>query len=214
MSLFRRNARPEGGQRWIVVGLGNPGERYGRTRHNIGAMVLEVLRERLAARFKRHKSGCLVAEETLRGARVVLARPTSYMNESGRPVGQLARFYGVATERIIIVHDELDIPFGEVRIKEGGGSAGHNGLKSLVSHLGGNDFVRVRTGISRPRGTPDATDYVLSGFSGAERKNLPDVTAAAADAVERIIEVGVERAMNEVNTRPSPQDGRTRKVPR
>lgn len=214
MSLFRRNVRSDGGDRWLVVGLGNPGERYERTRHNIGAMVLEVLRERLGTRLKRHKSGCLVAEETVAGRRAVLARPTSYMNESGRPVGQLARFYGVAPERIIVVHDELDVPFGEVRIKEGGGSAGHNGLKSLVAHLGSKDFVRVRVGVSRPRGTNDAVDYVLSRFSASERKELPSLTDSAADAIELIFEVGVERAMNEVNTRPSPEDGRARNVPR
>jgi PTH1 family peptidyl-tRNA hydrolase len=204
MALFRSASRSEEGDRWIVAGLGNPGERYEATRHNVGARVLEVLADRLGVRLKRHKSGCLTADTSVSGRPAVLARPTSYMNESGRPVGQLARFYGIGPEHIIVVHDELDLPFGEVRVKEGGGLAGHNGLKSLASHLGSKDFVRVRVGISRPRGVDDAVDYVLSRFSGAERKEMPVVLDSAADTIERILEVGVERAMNEVNTRRSP----------
>src|ERR671915_540202 len=186
MSLFRR--RSEDGERWIVAGLGNPGERYAGTRHNAGALVVERLAERADANFKRHKSGCLVAETDIAGHRVVLARPMSYMNESGRPLRELAAFYKVPPERIVVVHDELDIPFGEVRIKHGGGTAGHNGLGSIVNHLKSRDFVRVRVGVGRPRERAGAADHVLDTFSGAERKELPDLLERAADAVERILE--------------------------
>lgn len=196
---FLRRSAGEG--RWIVVGLGNPGERYARTRHNAGYMVVSVLLERAGMRLKTHKSGCVVAETNLAGRPVVLARPTSYMNESGNPVRALVRFYKVPPEQLILVHDEIDIPFGSVRIKSGGGTAGHNGLASVGSHLGTKDFVRVRVGVSRPRGRQDPADYVLGEFSAAERSELPLVLDGAADAVERILEVGVERTMNEVNTR-------------
>ncbi|MDQ4064549.1 MAG: aminoacyl-tRNA hydrolase [Actinomycetota bacterium] len=201
MSFFRR-ARPEPGPApWIVVGLGNPGERYARTRHNLGAMTLDVLLERNGARLKSHKSGTLIAEVTSNGDRVVLARPTTYMNESGRVVGPLVKFFKGSRDRLVVVHDELDIPFGEVRVKFGGGIAGHNGLRSIVSHVGGNDFARVRVGIGRPRGNEDAVAKVLDSFSAGERTELPDVLDRAADAVESIVSRGVEKTMNEVNTR-------------
>ena len=201
MRLFRRppaNEEREPGRR-IVVGLGNPGPEYADTRHNVGAMVVATLLERTGARLKSHKSGCATAEVTLAGERVVLARPTSFMNESGRPVRALASWYKSGVERIVVVHDELDIPFGTVKVKQGGGTAGHNGLGSIVSHLGSPDFARVRVGIGRPRSDSGATDHVLQRFSAGERKELPGLLEAAADAVERIIEVGAERTMNEVN---------------
>jgi peptidyl-tRNA hydrolase, PTH1 family len=166
-------------------------------------MVLEVLASRSNASFKRHKSGCLVAEAAVGDARAVLARPMTFMNESGRPLGELVRWYKTPAERVIVVHDELDIPFGEVRIKSGGGTAGHNGLGSIASHLRSRDFPRVRIGISRPRGGRDATGHVLDDFTSAEKRQLPDVLEKAADAVERIVEAGVGRAMNEVNARVS-----------
>jgi PTH1 family peptidyl-tRNA hydrolase len=197
---FRRRA-PAADGRWIVVGLGNPGDRYARTRHNAGYMAISILLERTSARLKTHKSGCVVAETNLAGHPVVLGRPTSFMNESGIGVRALVRFYKVPTERLVVVHDELDIPFGEVRIKSEGGTAGHNGLASVGAHLGTKDFARVRVGVSRPRGRQDPADYVLTEFSAAERAELPLVLDSAADAVERILEIGVERAMNEINTR-------------
>ncbi len=200
MSLFRR--RPdEGDARWIVIGLGNPGDRYARTRHNAGVLVVEELLQRTSSTFKRHKSGAFVAETTLGGQRVALMRSTGFMNESGRPLGQLVRFYKTPVERVIVVHDELDVPFGEVRVKVGGGTAGHNGLKSIGNHLGTKDFIRVRFGISRPHGALDAADYVLQNFPGPERNELPELVDRAADAVERVLEAGPERAMNEFNTR-------------
>ena len=200
MGLFGRS-RSDGATRWIVVGLGNPGARYERTRHNAGVFVIEELLRRTGVSFKRHKSGCVVAEAGLGDERVVFARPMSYMNESGRPVRELVRWYKQQPERLVVVHDEIDIPFGEIRIKLGGGTAGHNGLNSVASHMGTKDFTRVRIGVSRPRGDRDPADYVLSEFSAAERKQLDDVIGRAADAVERIVEVGIERAMNEINTR-------------
>ena len=197
--MFARSPAFDGAGPWIVVGLANPGKRYERTRHNAGGMVLEILLERAGGRLKRHKSGCLVSEIALSGERAVLARPTSFMNESGLPVRDLLRWYKAVPEKLIAIHDDLDIPFGQVRVKLGGGTAGHHGLDSLVAHLGTKEFVRVRVGVSRPRG--EAVDYVLGEFSGAERKELPFVLERAADAVERVVASGTERAMNEYNTR-------------
>jgi PTH1 family peptidyl-tRNA hydrolase len=199
MRLFRRGAGA--GDRWLVAGLGNPGSQYARNRHNAGALALEELAARIDASFKRHKSGCFVAEGELSGERVVLARPISYMNESGRPLRALATYYKIDAGHIVVLHDEIDIPFGEVRIKFGGGTAGHNGLKSIVAHLGTQDFTRVRIGVSRPRGERGATGHVLGDFSTSERDELPVVLDRVADAVERILEVGIDGAMNEVNTR-------------
>lgn len=200
MPFFRRSSSEEDG-RWIVFGLGNPGDRYARTRHNAGVGVVEELLARIGGKFKGHKSGALVAEGSLAGERVVLARSTGYMNESGRPLGQLVRFYKTPPEHVIVVHDELDIPFGDVRVKFGGGTAGHNGLKSVGNHLSSKEFVRVRVGISRPDGQSDAADYVLQNFTGSERSRLPEIVERAADAVERVLEVGTDKAMNEFNAR-------------
>jgi peptidyl-tRNA hydrolase, PTH1 family len=199
MRLLRKS-RPEG-DRWAILGLGNPGERYAKTRHNVGVMVVERLLDRTSSSLKRHKSGCLIAEARIADEQVVLGRTTSYMNESGRPIGELVRWYRIPPEQLIVVHDEIDIPFEDLRIKIGGGTAGHNGLKSIVSHIGSPDFVRVRVGVGRPRGEKAAAGHVLNEFSGADRKALPDYLERTADAVERILEVGVEKAMNEINTR-------------
>ncbi|MFN2389380.1 MAG: aminoacyl-tRNA hydrolase [Actinomycetota bacterium] len=201
MRLFRRSAGGEDA-RWIAVGLGNPGSRYAGNRHNAGALALDVLAGRAAAGLKSHKSGCLTAEVTIAGERVVLARAASFMNESGGPVGRLLRWYKSDPARLVVLHDELDIPFGDVRVKVGGGTAGHNGLRSIASHLGTPDFLRVRIGVGRPPGRKDGASYVLEDFSTQQRNELDEVLGRAADAVERIVDVGAERAMNEVNTRP------------
>jgi PTH1 family peptidyl-tRNA hydrolase len=198
MRLFRRDSARPDQDRWAVVGLGNPGDRYAGNRHNLGAMVLSFLSD---ARFKSHKSGCLVAETSLAGHRVVLARPMTYMNESGQAVRKLLSWYKIPPEQLIVIHDELDIRFGEVRIKRGGGTAGHNGLKSVVAHLGSQDFLRVRVGVSRPTGRQDPADYLLSDFSAAQKKDLEDVIGRAAAAVESILEEGADRAMNAINER-------------
>lgn len=194
MSLFRRRDRDE---RWIVLGLGNPGAKYAGHRHNVGAMVVEQLADDRGLTLKRHKSGCLVAES----GDMVLARPTSYMNQSGRQASALLRFYKTPAEKFVVVHDELDIPFGDIRIKTSGGVAGHNGLKSVAQSIGTKDFVRVRFGISRPPGQRDPADYVLSDFSKGEREELPGLIEEAKGAVTKIIEHGSDRAMNEINTR-------------
>ena len=201
MKLFRRGSENGDPDRWMVAGIGNPGARYAGTRHNAGVMVLEQLVEESGSSLKRHKSGCAIAEPTLHGVRVVLARPLAYMNESGRPLRDLARWYKIPIDRLIIVHDELDLPFGEVRVKVGGGLAGHNGLRSIANHLGSKDFARVRVGISKPPGRKQGTDHVLDEFDSRERRALPEIIDRAARAVERILEAGLERAMNEVNTR-------------
>ena len=193
-------ARPDG-DRLVLAGLGNPGERYAFTRHNAGAQVLDELAARSGVQLKRHRSGCLAADARLGSVPVVLARPTSFMNESGGQVSRLARFYRVSAEQVVVVHDELDIPFGVVRVKAGGGTAGHNGVRSVASHLSSKDFVRVRVGIGRPAGRQDPVDFVLARFSSSERRELPLLISDAADAVERVVEVGAERAMNEVNER-------------
>jgi PTH1 family peptidyl-tRNA hydrolase len=199
VGLFGRSGA---GDRWIVVGLGNPGPKYERTRHNAGVLVIRELLERTGRTLKNHKSGAAIAECEIAGEKVVLARLSSYMNESGRPLGALCKFFKTPAERLVVVHDELDVPFGEVRIKLGGGTAGHNGVKSVGQHLGTKDFIRVRVGVSRPRSQGDAIDYVLNEFSGTERKELPDIVSTAADAVEAILADGPERAMNTINTRP------------
>src|SRR3990170_2815791 len=196
MSFFRKRD-DRGSDRWIVLGLGNPGAKYEGNRHNIGAIVIEEMASERGAKLKRHKSGCLIAES----GGVVFARPTSYMNENGRQTSALLRFYKVTPEQLIVVHDELDIPFGDIRVKVGGGVAGHNGLKSLSQSIGTKDFTRVRFGISRPPGQKDPADHVLSDFSKQERTELPSLKETAKSAVEKIVEHGVERAMNEVNTR-------------
>jgi peptidyl-tRNA hydrolase, PTH1 family len=200
MAFFRRGggADPD---RWVIVGLGNPGAQYEDTRHNAGAMVIHRLAERMGSKLKAHKSGALAAEGMLEGEKVVVARPASYMNESGRHVRALLDFYKTPLERFILVQDEIDIPFGDVRLKLGGGTAGHNGLKSVASHLGSKDFMRIRVGVGRPPGSKAAAGHVLQRFSGAERSELPDLIDRSADAVERVLEAGPERAMNEFNTR-------------
>lgn len=197
MGLFSKTATDP--DRWVIVGLGNPGPEYAETRHNAGAMVVHLIAHRLGERFRSHKSGCMVAEGRFAESKVALARPMSYMNLSGRPVRMLMDFYKVPIEQLIVVHDEMDIEFGQVRIKHGGGTAGHNGLKSVASSLSSKDFARVRVGVGRPRN--DAVDHVLDRFSSAERKVLDDLLTEAADAVEAIITDGVDRAMTDQNDR-------------
>ncbi|MFB9375725.1 aminoacyl-tRNA hydrolase [Kineococcus gynurae] len=186
---------------WLVVGLGNPGPEYERTRHNVGQMALAELGERAGASFKRHRTGARVAEIRLGtrpggapGPRTILAAPTSYMNVSGGPVAGLASYYDVPVERVVVLHDELDIDAGAVRLKRGGGEGGHNGLRSISKSLGDKDYFRVRIGIGRPPGRQDPADFVLKEFSSAERKDLPFLLMDAADAVELLVHSGLEAA--------------------
>jgi PTH1 family peptidyl-tRNA hydrolase len=182
---------------WLVIGLGNPGPGYAGNRHNVGAMALEELAGRAVggrAGFKAHKARARVAEMRLKvgGPKVVLATPSSYMNESGGAVAGLMKYYDVPIERVVVIHDELDIDAGLVRLKQGGGEGGHNGLRSVSKSLGSRDYLRVRLGIGRPPGRQDPADFVLKDFSKAERTEvLPFLLDEGADAVEALIEVGL-----------------------
>ncbi len=186
-------------QRWLVVGLGNPGPRYAATRHNVGFAVVELLAARVGGRFKAHRGRCDVVETRLSGEPVVLAKPKSYMNESGGPVVAISRFYKVSLDRLVTVHDDLDLPFGTLRLKRGGGDGGHNGLRSATAALGSREYLRVRFGIGRPPGRQDPADFVLREFTVSERKELPFLVDRAADAVEALIAKGLEAAQNEFN---------------
>jgi PTH1 family peptidyl-tRNA hydrolase len=183
--------------RWIIVGLGNPGPEYAGTRHNAGAMVLALLAERIGARFKAHRTRNDIAEGRLAAQPVTLARPHSYMNLSGGPVSALAGFYKLPPERLLVIHDELDVAFGAVRLKVGGGDNGHNGLRSISQSLGTRDYYRARFGIGRPPGRMDAAAFVLKDFSTTERKELPFALDRCADAVEALLAKGLVEAQNE-----------------
>ena len=184
---------------WLIVGLGNPGKEYAANRHNVGFMVADLLASRVGAKFSRSKRAhAEVAEGRLGfgGPRLVLAKPLSYMNLLGTPVTSLAQFFKVPVSNVIAVHDELDVPFGQVRAKRGGGEGGHNGLRSMSKSLGSKEYARVRFGIGRPPGRQDPADYVLSDFSAAERKELDFLVDRAADVVEAVVLEGVEWAQN------------------
>lgn len=184
----------------LVVGLGNPGPQYAKTRHNLGFMVADLLAARMGGQFKVHKrSGAEIVTGRLAHRPVVLAKPRTYMNESGRQVGPLAKFYSVMPTDIIVIHDELDIDFGRIRLKLGGGEGGHNGLRSVANALGTKNFQRVRIGVGRPPGRKDPAAYVLEPFTAAERTEVPAICEQAADATELLIEVGLEPAQNHVH---------------
>lgn len=186
--------------RWLVVGLGNPGPTYAATRHNAGFLVLDLLAHRNGARFRSHKGRARVVEGRVGappGVPAVLAKPTGYMNESGGPVASLRDFFKVPVERLVVVHDELDLPFGTIRLKQGGGDSGHNGLRSVSRSLGTSDYLRVRIGIGRPPGRMDPADFVLKPFSTVETRELPFHVDRAADAVEVLLHDGLAAAQND-----------------
>jgi peptidyl-tRNA hydrolase, PTH1 family len=184
----------------LVVGLGNPGPQYATTRHNLGFLVADILSDRIGSGFKVHKkSGAEVATGRLAGRPVVLAKPRVYMNESGRQVGPLAKFYSVPPADIVVIHDEIDIDFGRIRLKFVGGVAGHNGLRSVASALGSNDFQRVRVGVGRPPGRRDGASFVLSNFTSTEWRDVPTICEQAADATELLVAQGLEPAQNTVH---------------
>ena len=185
---------------WLVVGLGNPGPTYASTRHNVGYLVADVLAARTGGSWKKHKSGRAdVVEGRLAGERAILGRCRSYMNESGGPVSTLAKFYDVEPDHLVVIHDELDIDYGMLRVKLGGGDNGHNGLKSIRQSLGTGDFYRVRVGIGRPPGQQSVHDFVLKPYSTAERKDLPTYVEEAADAVESLLTQGLEVTQSAFN---------------
>jgi peptidyl-tRNA hydrolase, PTH1 family len=186
---------------WLVVGLGNPGKEYAKNRHNVGFLVADLLAGRIGARFGRHRKAVAdVAEGRLgvgeQAPRLVLAKPMTYMNLSGGPVSALCRFYKVPVHRLLAVHDELDLPYGVLRTKQGGGEGGHNGLRSVSQSLSTKDYLRVRFGIGRPPGRQDPADYVLSDFTAAERKELDYLVDRATDLAEAVVTRGLEWAQN------------------
>jgi PTH1 family peptidyl-tRNA hydrolase len=186
---------------YIIAGLGNPGPEYERTRHNLGFLTVDELASRLGAgTFKRSKHSSLVAETRDGDDQVVLAKPQTFMNVSGRAIASLMGYYNAELDHVIVVHDELDLPFETVRVKLGGGTAGHNGLKSIVQSVG-DGFVRVRLGIGRPSGRKDAVDFVLEGFTKTEAEAVPGIVDRAADAVQMVIGKGVGLAQTEFNKR-------------
>lgn len=178
---------------WLVVGLGNPGSRYESTRHNVGQMVVDELARRRGVAFKSHRANARVAETWLAPGqpKLVLGKPNSFMNVSGGPVSALAAFFGIEPERLIVVHDELDIPFDTIKLKIGGGHGGHNGVRDVAKALDTPEFTRVRVGIGRPPGRQDAADWVLDPFGAAERARLPLLIGDAADAVELVVDEGL-----------------------
>jgi PTH1 family peptidyl-tRNA hydrolase len=194
--LHRRKEPVVSDNTWLVVGLGNPGAQYAGNRHNVGQMVADELASRIGSTFKSHKTPSRVAEGFLGPGRpkLVLAKPNGYMNTSGGPVSALLKFYSLGVDRLIVVHDELDIPFDTVRLKRGGGHGGHNGLRDIQKAAGSPEFTRVRVGIGRPPGRMDAADYVLRDFAGPEREALPNLLSDAADAVESIVSDGLVAA--------------------
>ena len=202
MGVPAGEAVPEGP--FLVVGLGNPGPPYAGNRHNVGAMVLDELAARAGIRLapgKGARARAVSGEGRLAGRRVVLARPTTYMNESGGPVRGLLDYHSIAPTELVVIHDELDIAFAAVRLKRGGGEGGHNGLRSISRSTGTRDYLRVRVGIGRPPGRQDAADFVLRDFSSTERKELALLLVEAADATELLLERGLEASQNVVHPR-------------
>ena len=183
--------------RWLVFGLGNPGDQYAKTRHNIGQMVANYLASN--SKFASHKSRTEVADIHLGQIPVTVAKSKIFMNESGAPIKALADFYKVDPSHVIVIHDELDIPFNTIRIKQGGGDNGHNGLKDITTHFSGPGYFRVRMGIGRPAGPQDPADFVLKPFASTEKTELDDFIARGAQSVERLIEKGLEAAQQEFN---------------
>jgi peptidyl-tRNA hydrolase, PTH1 family len=182
--------------RWLIVGLGNPGTQYAGNRHNIGFMACDLIAARIGTKFKRDRSRAEVLTGSVGGTPVTVAKPMTFMNLSGQPVAALHRFYKVPPERIVVLHDELDLPFGSIKLKLGGGDNGHNGLRSITSAIG-KDFHRLRFGIGRPPGRMDPADYVLHDFAAAERNELPEIIERGTDAVAVLVASGLAAAQNE-----------------
>lgn len=199
----RKTEERVSGDSWLIVGLGNPGAKYEATRHNVGQMALDVLADRIGARFSPHKTGSRIADGRVRpgGPKLILAKSNGYMNTSGGPVSGLAKYFDVPVDRVIVIHDELDLPFDSLKLKQGGGHGGHNGLRDIAKALGTPDFLRVRVGIGRPPGQQDPADYVLRPFGTAERSTLPVLLEDAADAAESIVAEGLLAAQQRFHGR-------------
>lgn len=190
-------------ERWLIAGLGNPGKSYAGNRHNAGHLVADLLAARMGSGFKRDRSRSQLATGRLAGQPVLLIKPTSYMNESGRPVASACAFYKVQPAHVIIVYDELDLPFGTIRLKFGGGDNGHNGAKSVTAALGSREYYRVRIGIGRPPGRIDPAHFVLTDFSAAERQEVPLIIERTADAIETLLGSGLAAAQNQFHAAPA-----------
>jgi PTH1 family peptidyl-tRNA hydrolase len=188
--------------RWLVAGLGNPPAEYAGTRHNVGAELVELLAQDAGVSLSRNRrTGCRTAEVRIAGSSVVLAVPETYMNLSGAPLQRAAGWYRIPTERLIVCHDDLDLPLGDLRFKRGGGHAGHNGLKDVDRALGTREYLRVRIGVGRPPGSSGAADHVLRPFGAAERDHVATVLATAADAVGSLVAEGLETTQNRYHGR-------------
>ena len=203
--FWRRNREEDrvSSDGWLIVGLGNPGAKYEATRHNVGQMALDVLADRIGGRSSAHKAGARVAEGRVRpgGPKLILAKSNGYMNTSGGPVSALAKYFGIDPGRVVVVHDELDLPFDTIKLKQGGGHGGHNGLRDIAKALGTPDFLRVRVGIGRPPGQQDPADFVLKPFASSERANLGVLLEDAADAVESVVDEGLLAAQQRFHGR-------------
>lgn len=197
--MFRRSPRTGSSADLLVVGLGNPGDEYAQTRHNVGAEVVEILARRHGGKLRKQKERSLTDQVNVGGKLLALAIPMTYMNLSGEAVAPLVRRYGVEPGQLVVVQDEMDFELGRLQVKNGGGLAGHNGLKSIVAHLHTQDFVRIRIGIGKPPGQRQGADHVLRRFSKTERKEIDVALEEAADAVELLLAEGVETAMNRIN---------------
>ncbi len=195
--MFRRKAAQAAPDRWLIIGLGNPGEDYEASRHNIGFLVVDELAHRFGGQVRGRAAKSLTGLVRVDGREVILAKPQTFMNVSGSAAKALRAKYGVPLERTLVIHDEIDLPFGRLRIRKEGSSAGHHGVDSLIEALGTKAFVRFRVGVGRPVG--DGIDYVLAPFTGAEREALPAVIGRAADAVTMALQHDVDRAMTEFN---------------
>ena len=196
--FFDRNR--SSGAEWLVVGLGNPGDKYENTRHNVGFLTVDELAERARVPVQRLKHRALTNTVELGGARVLLMKPVTYMNLSGEAVGEAARFYKIPPERVLVISDDVSLPIGKLRIRKGGSAGGHNGLKSIIQHLGTDQFPRVRMGVGqKPHPDYDLADWVLGKFQGEDKKVMDEAVKRAADAVECILKEGADRAMNRFN---------------
>jgi PTH1 family peptidyl-tRNA hydrolase len=189
---------------WLIAGLGNPGREYQRTRHNVGFLVVENLGQRWGLSFTRHKVRAEIAEGSALGERVILAKPQTYMNQSGESVRGLQKLHNIETEHILIVYDEMDLPLGRLRLRDRGSSGGHRGMGSVIDHLHTDAIARLRVGVSRPPPDLDPIDYVLKPFSADEQRELPAIFERAASGIETLVRDGITAAMNAVNTVPKP----------
>lgn len=184
---------------FLIVGLGNPGPEYHQNRHNVGFMVVNTLASALDIPIQRVEMRALVGKGTLDGERLILAKPQTYMNNSGQAVASLARFYKIPQEQLLVVHDDLDLPFGSLRLRPFGGTGGQRGMESIVEKLGTRSFPRLRVGIGRPPGRMDPADYVLHNFDSDQQEFLPEILSRAVKAIQRFVLMDIETAMNEFN---------------